>query len=120
MNIYLDDNLSDRTLAALLSRAGHTVVRPADVGLTGAKDIRHLIHAIRSGLVTLTADDEDFHDLHEVIQAAGGRHPGLLLVCYDNDTKRDMKPQHIVRAIRNIEQAGYDVTNRLEILNHWR
>ena len=37
MNIYLDDNLTERTLAALLVRASHTVVRPADVGLPGPK-----------------------------------------------------------------------------------
>src|SRR5262245_47646049 len=120
MNIYLDDNLSDRTLASLLVRAGHVVVRPADVGLTGAKDPRHLNHAVRAGLVFLTADDEDFHDLHDLIVGAGGSHPGILLVRYDNDPKKDMKPQHIVRAIRNLEQAGVDTTSQVVILNHWR
>jgi len=120
MNIYLDDNLSDRTLAVLLGKAGHTVVRPADVGLTGAVDVRHLTHAVRAGLTFLTADDEDFHDLHELILAAAGTHPGILLVHYDNDARRDMKPQHIVRAIRKLEQSGVDVTTQLIILNHWR
>jgi len=120
MNIYLDDNLSERTLAALLVRAGHTVVRPADVGLTAAKDPRHLSHAVRAGLVFLTADDDDFHDLHELILAASGTHPGILLVHYDNNSKRDMRAVHIVRAIRHLEQAGFVTTNEIVILNHWR
>ena len=120
MNIYLDDNLSDRALAALLIRAGHTVVRPADVGLTGETDIRHFDHAIRSQLVLLTSDRRDFHDLHRLVQGAGGMHPGLLIVRYDNDPKKDMKPQHIVRAIRKLEQAGVDPTGHFIILNHWR
>jgi predicted nuclease of predicted toxin-antitoxin system len=120
MNIYLDDNLTDRTLTALLIRAGHTVVRPADVVLTGAKDMQHLNHAVRAGLVFLTADDEDFSDLHDLILGSGGSHPGILLVRYDNDPKRDMKAHHIVRAIRNLEQAGFDTTSELVILNHWR
>ncbi len=120
MNIYLDDNLTERTLAALLVRAGRTVVRPADVGLTGAKDPRHLNHAVRAGLVFLTADDDDFRDLHDLILGAGGIHPGILLVRYDNDPKRDMKAVHIVRALRRLEQAGLDTTSQLVILNHWR
>src|SRR3989442_1479657 len=66
------------------------------------------------------ADDEDFHDLHDLILGSGGSHPGILLVRYDNDTKRDMKAHHVVRAIRNLEQAGFDTTGQLVILNHWR
>jgi predicted nuclease of predicted toxin-antitoxin system len=120
MNLYLDDNLSDRALASLLVKAGHTVVQPADVGLTGESDTRHLDHAVRAGLVVLTADRIDFHDLHRLIEGAGGRHPGILLVRYDNDPKKDMRPQHIVRAIRRLEQAGFDTTTQLVILNQWR
>ncbi len=120
MKIYLDDNFSDRTLAALLTKAGHGVVRPADVGLTSATDIRHLEHAVRESLVVLTADRRDFPDLHRLIMTTGGNHPGILIVRYDNDPKRDMKAQHIVRAIRNLEQAGFDTTSQLIILNHWR
>jgi hypothetical protein len=42
MKTYQDDNLADKTLAVLLVKAGHTVVRPAQVGLTSASDPRHL------------------------------------------------------------------------------
>jgi hypothetical protein len=30
MNLYLDDNIDDLLLAALLVKAGHTVIRPVD------------------------------------------------------------------------------------------
>jgi predicted nuclease of predicted toxin-antitoxin system len=120
MKVYLDDNLAAQLLATLLQKAGHDVVRPVDVGLAGASDARHLEHAIRHGLVALTRDRDDFRELHQLVLTAGGTHPGLLVVRYDNDPTRDMKPRHIVSAIRNLEQAGYDLTNQLEILNHWR
>ena len=74
MNLYLDDNFSDKLLATLLVKAGHKVVRPAEAGLTGAKDARHLEYAIREGLAVLTADRGDFRDLHQLILTAAGTH----------------------------------------------
>ncbi len=120
MNLYLDDNLNQHRLAVLLRAAGHTVVQPADVALTGAPDVRHLEYAIRDSLVLLTADRNDFRDLHQLILTAGGTHPGIPIVRYDNDPTRDMKPRHIVAAIRNLEQAGLDITNQAIVLNQWR
>jgi len=120
MNLYLDDNRTDPRLAALLLRAGHTVVRPADVGLGGAPDARHLRHAIRNGLILLTADRIDFRDLHDLVVDSGGTHPGILLVRFDSDLKRDMKPRHIVAAIGRLERSGLDCTNQVVILNQWR
>jgi hypothetical protein len=37
MKIYLDDNVTDRGLAALLRKAGHAVVLPVEVGLSKAR-----------------------------------------------------------------------------------
>ena len=120
MRIYLDDNVADRTLAALLARAGHTVVRPADAGQTGVTDTEHLEYAIRETLAVLTRDRRDFRNLHQLLQAAGGTHHGIILIRYDNDPTRDMKPRHIVSAIRKLEQSGLDLTGQLIILNQWR
>jgi predicted nuclease of predicted toxin-antitoxin system len=120
MNLYLDENINDHTLAALLRAAGHTVVQPGDVGLTHTSDPRHLNHAIAHGLVLLTADCDDFEDLHQLILTAGGKHLGILLVRYDNDSARDMKPKHIVGAIGKLERAGLDITSQLIVLNQWR
>jgi predicted nuclease of predicted toxin-antitoxin system len=119
MKIYLDDNLDDLTLAILLLKAGH-VVRPADAGLVGATDTRHLTHAVGKGLVLLTADRDDFRDLHHLVLAAAGTHPGILVVRYDNDVKRDMRPKDVVTAVGKLERSELVLVNELVILNQWR
>jgi predicted nuclease of predicted toxin-antitoxin system len=120
MRIYLDDNLTDRTLAALLVEAGHTVVQPAAAGLTGASDPRHLEYAIRQGLAVLTSDRDDFRDLHQLVLTSGGGHPGIMVVRFENNPARDMKPKHIVAAIGKLVRFGSPVANQFIVLNQWR
>lgn len=120
MNLYLDENHSDPGLAGPLRAAGHRVVRSAKVPLLGVYDARNLEFAIRAGLMVLTSDREDFRALHDLEQAAGGNHPGILLVQFENNKKRDMKPKHIVRAIAKLERANYPVAKDVVILNQWR
>jgi predicted nuclease of predicted toxin-antitoxin system len=120
MKLYLDDNSADPVLTRMLLRAGHTVVCPADVGLAGASDARHLRHAVGAGLVLLTADRVDFRDLHDLVLACGGVHPGIVVVRYENDPRRDMKPKHIAGAVGKLERSGVDLTGQLTILNQWR
>jgi hypothetical protein len=79
MNLYLDDDSMDRHLVTLLSNAGHVVVIPPEVHLSGAADTRHFIYAMRQSLILVTRNHDDFLDLHEVVQAAHGRHPGILI-----------------------------------------
>lgn len=120
MNIYLDDDTAARRLVTLLSNAGHVVVVPADVDLSGAPDTRHFIYAMQQALVLMTRNHDDFLDLHEVVQTAHGTHPGILIVRFDNDPTRDMTPRHIVTAISRLESATVPLENRVYILNHWR
>jgi predicted nuclease of predicted toxin-antitoxin system len=120
MNPYLDDDTAARRLVALLANAGHGVVVPADVDLSGAPDTRHFIHAMQQSLVLVTRNHDDFLDLHEVVQAAHGTHPGILIVRFDDDPARDMTPRHIVRAISRLESAAVPLQNQVYILNHWR
>jgi len=120
MNLYLDDNRVDARLHGLLRKAGHTVVRPADAQLSGASDARQLEHAIRNGLAVLTADRLDFWELHGLVLAAGGHHPGILFVRFDNDRSRDMRAHHIVRAIGKLERSGIPTVDRVIELNRWR
>ena len=70
--------------------------------------------------MVLTQDSEDFQDLHELIGTAGGSHHGILVVRKANDPARDMRPRHIVGALRKLEQSGLGLTNQLIVLNHWR
>ena len=120
MNLYLDDDSAKASLVRLLARTGHQVVIPAHAGLTGDSDPRHLRHAVQNGLVLLTRNHDDFEDLHLLLQAAGGQHPGLLVVRSDNDPNRDMKDRDIVRAIANLQASGVSIANEFHVLNHWR
>jgi len=120
MNPYLDDDSAKASLVRLLRTAGHQVVIPADAGLAGASDPRHLTHATQHRLVLLTRNHDDIEDLHLLVQATGGNHAGLLVVRLDNDPSRDMKDRDIARAIANLERAGAPVTNEFQVLNHWR
>jgi predicted nuclease of predicted toxin-antitoxin system len=120
MNLYLDDDTADRRLVTLLSNAGHVVVVSAEVHLSGAADTRHFIHAMRQSLILVTRNHDDFLDLHEVVQAAHGRHPGILIIRLDNDPTRDMTPRQIVTAIAHLATAGVPLVNHIYILNHWR
>jgi predicted nuclease of predicted toxin-antitoxin system len=120
MNLYLDDDTAERRLVTLLSNAGHVVVVPASVQLSGASDARHFIYAMQHALVLVTRNHDDFLDLHEVIRTGHGTHPGILIIRFDNDPMRDMTPRHIVTAIARLVSAGVPLENQVYILNHWR
>jgi predicted nuclease of predicted toxin-antitoxin system len=120
MNLYLDDDSAKALLAILLRKAGHQVIVPATVGLSGADDAEHLLYAVQQILVLLTGNHDDFRVLHLLVQATTGRHPGILVVRRDNDPTRDMKDRDIVRAISNLEAANLAIENELHVLNHWR
>jgi len=104
----------------LLRRAGYQVNIPADFGLAGSADARHLASCSGKKLVLLTKDHDDFLDLHDLIQATNGRHAGILIVRADNDPARDMKDHDIVRALGNLVSASVPIENEFHILNHWR
>jgi predicted nuclease of predicted toxin-antitoxin system len=80
MRLLLDENMSDRRLAARLRAQGHDPVLATDVGLLSATDARVFIGAITQALPVLTRDSEDFTDLHDLIMAAGGHQSGVLVV----------------------------------------
>jgi predicted nuclease of predicted toxin-antitoxin system len=107
-------------LVTLLRKAGHQVTVPSDVGAAGVSDARHLLYALTNALLVLTKDHNDFEDLHLVVQASHGQHPGILAIRSDNDASRDMKDRDIVRAIGNLERAGVPVGNEFHVLNQWR
>jgi hypothetical protein len=54
MKLYLDDDSADPLLVKLLTKAGHDVVIPAQVGHMGKKDSQHLMFAIGAGRVLPT------------------------------------------------------------------
>ena len=120
MNLYLDDNTCKAVLVALLRKAEHQVTVPVEVGTAGCSDPRHLLYAVKHQLSILTKDYNDFEDLHLVIQATHGQHPGIIAIRSDNDARRDMKDRDIVRALGRLERAGVAITNEFHVLNNWR
>lgn len=120
MNLYLDDDTAERRLVMLLTNAGHVVIVPMRVHLSGASDARHFIYAMQQSPVLVTRNHDDFLDLHEVVRTAQGIHPGILIVRFDNDPTRDMTPRQIVAALSRLDAAGIPLENQVYVLNHWR
>ena len=119
LKLYLDDCANSDLLAQLLAQAGHAVVRPADVGLTGEDDAVHLSHAVHHRLIVVTKDPDDFHELH----LQNPNHHGIFGIYQDNDVARDMSSADVVIAIGRIEAvvpSGYAIAGEFHNLNLWR
>src|SRR5256885_342938 len=119
MSFYLDDDIMDRQLLEMLRRAGHLVTAPNEIGMAGEYDPVHLKYAIENRLVMMTRNAGDFGRLHKLVIAAGGHHPGVLVVRFDNDRSRDMKPHHIINVIAKLERLAVPIADQLLILNAW-
>jgi predicted nuclease of predicted toxin-antitoxin system len=120
MRLYVDEDLVARHLIQALRKASHDVVTPSDVGLLGRSDTVQLTHAVREGRICVTRNATDYEDLHNLILTSGGSHPGIFTVRMDNDSRRDMKPGHIVRALKNISEILASLGNHIICLNDWR
>ncbi|MCI0333311.1 MAG: DUF5615 family PIN-like protein [Planctomycetes bacterium] len=120
MNLYLDDDSVDGVLLRLLRRAGHDVQLPQNAGMLGESDPVHLTFASRSQRVLLSRNHDDFRELHELVYYTGGAHSGILIVRYDNDTRRDLSQKGIVVAIANLIAANIPIQNEFIVLNDWR
>jgi predicted nuclease of predicted toxin-antitoxin system len=112
--------MSDRRLASRLQAQGHDPLLASDVGLWSVTDARILSWAIAQGLPVLTRDSEDFTDLHDLIMAAGGHHPGLLVIRFDNDPRHNLTDRGIASAIDKLESSGVVIFDPIHVLNHWR
>jgi predicted nuclease of predicted toxin-antitoxin system len=120
MRFLLDENMNDRRLVSRLRAQGHDPVRAGDVGLLSATDARVLIWAIGQALPVLTRDSEDFEDLHDLVLSAGGHHPGMLVVRFDNDPRHNLTDRGIAGAISKLESSGVPILDRIHVLNQWR
>lgn len=120
MKLYLDDDSARSLLVRFLTQAGHDVLAPADIGMSGAEDPVHLTCAIRESRVLLTGNHDDFEDLHDLMMQGQGHHPGILVIRRDNDPRRDLTPRGIVHAIAKLLAANVPIADQFIILNHWR
>lgn len=120
MRLYLDDDVAFPHLLQALKKAGHDVQVPEDVGMVGEADSLHLAHAIKQYRVVLSRNYTDFENLHALVMACGGHHPGILLIRRDDDPRRNLRPQHVVRALAKLQKAGAAVADRCQPLNPWK
>ena|SRR5688572_13210509 len=120
MKLYVDEDSVRELLLRLLRRASHDIEVPSDIGFVGRSDPANLRYAISSNRSLLSANHDDFAELHDLILQAGGTHPGILIVRYDNDTRRDLSPRGIVTAISHLLAADGPIENEFIILNDWR
>ena len=120
MKLYLDDDTCAGLLVALLRNAGHDVMIPADVGMSGGHDAAHLLRSVVEGRVFLSHNYKDFEPIHKLVIGCSGSHTGIVLIRRDNDPSKNMTPKGIVTAIAKVEQAYPDLTNELITLNDWR
>ena len=70
MNVYVDDDSVHGLLVRLLQRAGHDIQVPSDVGLVGRSDPVHLRYSISARRTLLSANHDDFEELHDLIRQA--------------------------------------------------
>jgi predicted nuclease of predicted toxin-antitoxin system len=120
MRRLLDENMSDRRLAARLRVSGHDPILATEIGLAPETDARVFMWAITRALPVLTRDAEDFTDLHDLILTAGGRHPGVPFVRFDNDPRHNLTDRGIATAINNLESSGTPLPDQIHVLNQWR
>jgi len=120
MRIYLDENILDKFLAALLGKAGHQVGRCIDVGMSGKSDAENLLYALQQKQPLLTRNHEHFEHLHHLVLGSGGHHSGIMTVRSEKDQSKKMKPAGIASAIRKLESAGVPIADHLHVLNQWR
>src|SRR5438094_1858732 len=106
MRIYIDEDMASGLLIHLLKKAGHDVESPSSVARLGRSDPAQLSFAIHECRLCLTANYDDYEDLHLLVREAQGKHPGILVVRQENNPTRDLTPKGIVSAIRKLEAAG--------------
>lgn len=119
MRFLIDENASSAQFASRLRAQGHDPGLSGDASLLSVADPRVLIWAIGQGLPVLTRDADDFQDLHDLILAAGGHHPGMLVVHFDNDPWHNLSERAIGMAISKLESSGLPISDQLHVLNHW-
>ena len=120
MKLYLDDDICASLLVAQLRKAGHDVMIPADIGMSGRHDAEHLLRCVQERRVFLTKNYKDFVPIHKLVLGCGGTHTGIIVIRDEDDRRKNMTFKGIVTAIGKVEQAYPDPTNELVTLNDWR
>lgn len=119
MRIYLDDDADINLYIAILSAAGFEIISPRKIGMRHKSDIGHIKTATRLNATILTHNG-DFSIIHKSFLNEKKSHYGIFIVYRYNNPKKDMKPFHIVRAIKNIISLNLPIPNSLYNLNQFK
>lgn len=111
IRIYLDDDMDWKILLNLLRKNGFEVTSPRDVGMLGKGDDKHLRKAIELDSVVLTSD-KNFPDPDPKI-----KYKGIIKIYQYKNPKKDMLPQQILKALKNIEKLNINLENKEVKLN---
>jgi len=103
----------------MLKAAGHNVTTVFELGLAGMPDYDVLLCAIKTKRILFTQNCEDFVSLSESIISNGGKHPGIILLYKNNNQKKDMSNQDIVKAINNLVKMDIAIPNSVHSLNQY-
>jgi hypothetical protein len=117
MRLYLDEDSASTLLVQLLRAAGHDVQTPFEASMIGEDDAVQFAYEDRA---LLTRNHDDFRNLHNLATALRGHHPGICVVCKENNPRRDLTARGIVQAIGKLLTAGVAVADQFIILNQWR
>lgn len=120
MKVLIDENLSSPRLFVRLRSQAHESILAQDVGLISASDARVLIVAIIEQLPIVTRDSEDFEDLHDLVMTAGGHHPGILIVRFDQALRHNLTERGIATALTKLQASGLPIADHIHVLNQWR
>jgi uncharacterized protein with PIN domain len=115
LKLLLDEDSQAKYLVNLLRVAGHDVVTVNESSLGGFPDSAVLDFARQKRRIVLTRNCDDFLRLHGL----NSNHAGILAVYQSPDIAKNMSYQGIVKAIANLEMAGYELENQFVILNQW-
>lgn len=115
LNLLIDEDSLAKYLVNLLKKAAHNVITVQDVKLMGKPDSIVLDYARENKRILLTRNCADFQNLHQ----ANSIHSGILAVYQDANLSKNMSYSAIVKAITNLENSNYNLTNQFVILNHW-
>lgn len=115
LNLLIDEDSLAKYLVNLLKKAGHDVITVQDVKLMGKPDSVVLDYARENQRVLLTRNCADFQNLHQ----ANSIHSGILAVYQYADFYKNMSYSAIVKAIGNLENSNYKLSNKFVILNQW-
>lgn len=120
MICYLDDDMDSDRLIGLDAAHSHQFFSPRSVGNRGICDALHFLAATRMGIPILARNVDDFDALHEFAIGIGGKHAGVIVIHEEADHRKNMRPEHIVRALTRPEATNVALSNQVVVLNYYR